>query len=231
MTMPGRSCVALMLSMLAKSFLLDFENSGSCGLAESVEVHWRKNVPNANEQYKGVSSGWSICRMLFGRALPRAFSHDFFNRVGVAREFFAKESGPGFGDQEIVFDADAEVLFRDVNAGFDGNDHAGLKRFAVFGGIVDVEADAVAEAVNEVLAERMSVQIFAMRVDVVVGDLVDGLLVIFTEICAGLDGSDGGVLRAEDDVVNFALARSEFAIGRQSSRDVGGVAGELCANV
>src|SRR5262249_28134778 len=147
------------------------------------------------------------------------------------REFLAEESGASFSDEEIVFDADSEVFLWDVNTGLDGDDHAGLERLAALAGIVNVEANAMAETVNEVLAERLAVQILAVSVDVVVGDEEEGLFVVLAEVGAGFDGGDGGILCAEDDVVNFALARREFAVGRNGAGDVSGVAGELCADI
>ena len=38
-------------------------------------------------------------------------------------------------------------------------------------------------------------------------------------------------MRSEDDVIDFALARRELAVGGQRAGDVGGVAGVLRANV
>ena len=48
---------------------------------------------------------------------------------------------------------------------------------------------------------------------------------------ARLERGERGVLRAEHDLVDFALARREVAVGGNGARDVGGVAGVLAADV
>ena len=57
----------------------------------------------------------------------------------------------------------------------------GFERSAVFAGIVNVETDIVAEPVNVVLAKRFAVQIFAVRVDVIVGNFMQALVAFGTE--------------------------------------------------
>ena len=87
------------------------------------------------------------------------------------------------------------------------------------------------ESVNEILAERFAVKVFAMSIDVVVRDVEEAVLFVAAENGAGLDGGDGGVLGGKNDVVDFALARSEFSVGGNGASDVGGVAGILRADV
>ena len=79
------------------------------------------------------------------------------------------------------------------------------------GGIVYVDAEHVAEAVQPVLAERLAMQVFAVGVDVVVGGGVERVGVVPVAVVdGGLAGDecvDRGLLRAEHDVVDLALAR------------------------
>ena len=84
---------------------------------------------------------------------------------------------------------------------------------------------------DEVAAERAAFAIFAVRVDVVVGDVVEAVGLAVAQRHAGLGGGECGVLRAEDDVVDFALARREVAVRGERARDVRGVAGILPADV
>src|SRR5580692_7780761 len=70
-----------------------------------------------------------------------------------------------------------------------------------------------------------------MRVDVVVRNSVDALVAFLAHVHTRFQSSKSGVLRAKNDVVNFALARSELAVGRQGARDIRGVAGELRTNI
>ena len=86
-------------------------------------------------------------------------------------------------DQYCILDADtAEIL--DVDAGFDGDDHArgedGFVRFSEAGWLVDFEAEAVAGGMDEVLVEF----VFAEGRD---GGGVD-----LATTAAGADGVEGG---------------------------------------
>src|SRR5258708_39518681 len=87
------------------------------------------------------------------------------------------------------------------------------------------------EAVNEILAEGFAMEIFSVGVDVIVGQFVDALVALGTIIYTRLQRVDGSILRTENDVVNFALARCEFAVGGQRARDGGRGAGLLRADV
>ena len=96
---------------------------------------------------------------------------------------------------------------------------------------MDVEADIMAQAVNEILAERLAIAVLTVGIDVVVCDFVEAVVAFAAEVHTRLYRGQRGVLRAQHDFINFALPRREFAIGRKSSRNVRGVSGELCADV
>src|SRR5882757_1027417 len=98
-------------------------------------------------------------------------------------------------------------------------------------GVVDVQADMMAKTVNGIDAKRLAVKILSMRVDVVVSNLVDVLVTFATEVHPGLERGKRGVLRAKDDVVDFALARRVFAVGRNRARDICRVARVLRGHV
>ena len=70
---------------------------------------------------------------------------------------------------------------------------------------MDVETDVVAESVGEVLAEGFAFERAAMPVDIVHGDFMEAVFGLFGEAHAGLDSGYGGALRAENDIINFAL--------------------------
>ena len=72
----------------------------------------------------------------------------------------------------VVLDADSQLLFRNINSRLDGERHSRSERHGVIPGIVDVQSDVVAEAVNEILAQRLAALVFAVSVDVVVSDLM-----------------------------------------------------------
>src|SRR6267154_4688711 len=176
---------------------------------------------SANKQYRRGHSTRSIVALLrvFG-ALCGGLGHYFFDFGGVAGQALAQELVAGFGDEHVVLDAHAKVFLGDVNAGLHGDDHAGLKRAAVFAGIVDVEAEVVTETVNVILAEGFSVEILSVGVDVVARDFVDALVAFAAKIHAGIEGGEGGILRTEHDVVNLKLTGREFAVGGERPGDV-----------
>src|SRR5208282_1305497 len=193
MTMPGRSCVALTLLISSlndckfRKFLQAARSAMRCTRNDSR--HAGQNfAPNANKQYKGRRSQRSIVLLGFFGALGGGFGHDFFDLVRIAREAFAEEFVARFGDEDVVFDAHAEIFFGDVDARLDSDDHARLEGFAILAGIVDVETDIVAEAVNEILAQRFAVKIFAVGIDVVVGNFVGAFRTRAAVVHARFDG-------------------------------------------
>ncbi len=89
----------------------------------------------------------------------------------------------------------------------------------------------VAEAVNVVLTEGFSMEIFSVGIDVVAGNLVHAFVAFPAEIHARLERGERSVLRTEHDVVNLELARREFAIGGERTRDVRGIPGILGTDI
>src|ERR1700722_14936617 len=237
MTIPGRSCVALTLLIGSlndcefRKFLQAARRAMRCTRNDSRHAGWNF-TPNAKYQYKGQRSRRSIFSLLgFLGALASGLGHDSFDFGGLAGEALAQKLQPRFGDEHVVLNAHAEIFFGDVNARLDGDDHAGREGFAILARVVDIQTDMVAQSVNEILAERFAVQIFAVRIDVVVGNLVDALGAFLAIVHAGLDGRQSGILRAENDFIDFALPGCEPAIGGERACDVGGVAGVLRADV
>src|SRR3954464_1502434 len=72
-----------------------------------------------------------------------------------------------------VFNTNPELFFWNVDSRFDGEYHSCAEWSAT--NVVNVEADEMAESVDEVLAQRLPMQVFAVRVDVFDGDLVEGI--------------------------------------------------------
>ena len=96
---------------------------------------------------------------------------------------------------------------------------------------MNIETDVVAKAMNVILPEPFAVQIFSVGIDVVVGNFVEALVIGLAIVHSRFDSGKNRVLRAENDVIDFALARREFSVGRKGASDVGRVAGKLRANV
>src|SRR5947208_827963 len=76
------------------------------------------------------------------------------------------------------------------------------------------------KTMDEVLAERFAMQIFAMAVDVIEGNLIQSVRCRLLKRGAGLDGGDGRVPGPEHNVVDFPLPSGEPAVRRQRARDV-----------
>lgn len=182
------------------------------------------------KSFAAKSGGRAIPGILSGLRLSAGFGHDFFDIVGGTRKARGEKLVAICGDKNVVLDADTEIFLRDVNAGLVGDDHAGAKRAIVIGGIVDIEAQAVADSVDEILAERLAVKIFSVRIDVVVGDFLEAVRAA-VEVDAGLDGVENSGLSAVNDVVDFALARREFSVGRNGASDIGRIAAVFAANI
>jgi len=88
---------------------------------------------------------------------------------------------------------------------------------------MNIESDVMSDSMRKIFAEPLPVQIFAVRVDVVIRDFVKRIGRGLTEGHARLHGGDCGLLRAQHDLVNFFLPRGEMAVDRQRTRDVGGI--------
>src|ERR1700756_1180629 len=159
------------------------------------------------------------------------FSHDFLDFGGFAGEALAQQFKASVGDQQVVFDAHAKIFFRDIDAGLDGDNLAWNERLARVAGIVNVEADIVAEAVDVILAESLTVHVFAVGVDVVVRDFVQAFAAGLAIAHAGFESGEDGILRSENNFVDFAPARGEFSAGGNGASNVGRVAGKLRPDV
>jgi hypothetical protein len=70
-----------------------------------------------------------------------------------------------------------------------------------------------------------------MGIDVVVSDAVGAFAALVADVGARLQRGQGGVLRTQNDFVNFALARGEFSVGGKRAGNVRGVAGILRADI
>ncbi len=88
----------------------------------------------------------------------------------------------------------------------------------------------MAYAVGVISPQRASLFIVAVAIDVVRDDLLQAVLAA-VQHSAGLHRGYCGILRAEDDIVNLALARRELAVGRERARDIGGIASIFAAYV
>src|SRR5258708_17786658 len=87
------------------------------------------------------------------------------------------------------------------------------------------------EAVDEIGPERFAVEIFSVRVDVVVGNLLNAFVTLAAKVHTGLEGRKRGVLRAKYDFVDLALPRRKPAVGGYGVPDGRGATCELRADV
>src|SRR5215470_11780159 len=198
MTMPGRSNVALTLLICSLEGAISKIQAGqACGRIRNDSRHAGVlHVASANSQYKGPASTRSIVALLF-LLCALGGGHVSFDFVGIAGEALAEQLVTGSCDENIVFDANTEIFFGNVDSGFDRHDHPGLQRAAIFARVVHIEPDVMSQAVNEIGTERFALTIFSVRVDVVVGNICQPVFFAFTKkIGARLDGRKRGILRA-----------------------------------
>ena len=83
-----------------------------------------------------------------------------------------------------------------------------------------VQSNVMSQPVDKIFAQRITMQVFSMRVDVVIGHFVERVTVraAFQFRFPRLKCLDGCFLRAENDVVNLALTGSELAVDRRCAR-------------
>src|SRR5579885_3144774 len=137
---------------------------------KSHEARWRLQRPSAKKQYRradlrrSIAPGMrrkqggiraaepaSLPTVTAFRAMLRRLRHDSLDFIRVARQSFAQEFVARLGDEKIVFDANAQVFFGNIDAGLNGDDLAGLQRRAGGARVVNIKSDVVAEAVNKIL--------------------------------------------------------------------------------
>src|SRR5262249_27089420 len=118
----------------------------------------KKRTPPRAAKYTGVS-----------------FGEDLFDLPYLARQRASEYTGPSPGHQHHIFDTDADLLFRYINARLNGDRHALFEAGIGNRGIVNIESDVMANPVGEVLTERLAFETLAVRIDVVIGDLVEAL--------------------------------------------------------
>ena len=94
------------------------------------------------------------------------------NFIGISGQCAAQDFRAGLRHENDVFDANPDILLGDINPWLDRDDHARFQGLGRIESVMHVETDVMREAVREVLAQRLSVKVFAVRVDVVECDLV-----------------------------------------------------------
>src|ERR1041385_5094326 len=100
------------------------------------------------------------------------FPNDLLNVGDFTRQRRAQDFAAVFRDHHNVLDADADILFRNINSRLDGQDRSCLERSGRIAGIMNVQPHIMTKAMHEILAERLAMQVMAVSVDVIVGDLV-----------------------------------------------------------
>ena len=85
---------------------------------------------------------------------------------------------------------------------------------------MDLQAHVMADAVDEVPAQRVAMQVLAVRVDVIVGDFVQAVGRSLADRFTGPDRRDGGFLRAQHDLVDLALPLGELTADGDGAGDI-----------
>src|SRR5688572_18117732 len=170
--------------------------------------------------------------------------HEPFDFLNGLRDAAGQHLAAIARDHHVVFDADADaVIFpgdagspgRDVDAGLDGQRHAGLEHAPlvadlVVTDVVHVHAQPMAGAVHEELAIRArrfelgNLALEQTQLHQALRDHTHRGLVRLVPVVARLHTLDGGVVGLEHDVVQRALLGREPAVDGKGARDVGGIA-------
>jgi len=122
---------------------------------------------------------------------------------------------------EHVFDAYAQLLFRNINSWLEGEDHSFVERQGSIVGVVHVQSHMMSEAMNEILAEWFAVQVFPVAIDVIHGDLVERVGTLTAQSrTSHLKCMDCSFLRTQHDVVDFPLPGRKLAVDRGRASDI-----------
>lgn len=150
------------------------------------------------------------------------------------------EIGVVFGsDEVIVFEADAEIFLADVDAGFDGENHAFCEGLVRWGDVVDVEAHVVRGSVHEVAADEGlgGVLLFGVleRNEIQIDELLfhdfDDIGLVIGGVGAWAEELVCAAHDAQNGVVDGFLAWGETTVGGDAASHVGGVAAVFCGDV
>src|SRR3974390_1368564 len=116
-------------------------------------------------------------------------------------------------DPYNVLNPDANFFFGNIDARFDGKHRPAGDRRRPVADVVYFQSYIMADAVDEVLPQRLTVQVFAVGIDVIISDFEQGIGATARQgALSGPEGSHHSPLRAQNDVINLALAIGELAI-------------------
>src|SRR6266705_6932320 len=107
---------------------------------------------------------------------------------------------------KYIFNPHTQLLLGKIDARFNCENCAPVERFFVVPYVMHLEPDEMSEPMNKIFAQRLAMQIFAARIDVIVSDFVQrvGSRPAYCRLTS-LKCSDGGLLRTENHVINFSL--------------------------
>ena len=117
------------------------------------------------------------------------FRHDFFDLIGRARQARGEQFVAGRRDEHVVLDAHADIFLGNVNSRLDGDDHSRFERARRAAGIVHVQANVMAQAVNVVAAQRAAFLVLAVRIDVIHRDFLEAGGAVPPSVMPGLSAA------------------------------------------
>src|SRR5581483_7694093 len=139
-------------------------------------------IPTTNRTLitTGIQNTRLICTVCDGCTTPRVnrsvCGHRSLNLLGCMRQRRCQidQLSTWVGPVNI-FNANPDLLLRDVNSRLDSEDHSWSDLRLGVAHVVNIQADVMPQSMDEVLPQRLAVQVLAMRVDVVVRDPVEGI--------------------------------------------------------
>src|SRR5205085_5950555 len=134
-------------------------------------------------------------------------------------------------DKVVVLYAHAKMFCLKIDAGFYGEDFAGLQRLRRIAYVVHVHAQIVAERVYEEVLHSVLVPIRVARAQGALAKKLNCELMKIAQFHAGLVRRSSSRLSIQHELINLSLALCELSASRIGARDVRSVHGILCAYI
>src|SRR5690348_13168544 len=97
---------------------------------------------------------------------------------------------------------------------------------------MNVQSHVMSQTMNEVLAQWLAMRIFAMRIDVIHSNFVEGVRVVPCQLrFSDLEGLHGRFLRSQHNVINLTLPGRKLTVHWSGAGNVSGIHGVFPAYV
>src|SRR4051812_40954707 len=129
------------------------------GWVRNIQSYALPSIPSASElqpEIIAMTNAAARIDMYPSVTLP---GHCFLDLIRFTGQGRAEYLPAVLGHQYYVLDANTNPFFGNIDAGFDGDNHARFQRQCWIGGIVHIKAYMVAKAVDKVFPKRVALQV------------------------------------------------------------------------